>query len=243
MIVFNNVTKHYQHHRRTITAVDALTLTIEPHEIFGVVGESGSGKSTLLRLINALEAPDFGSILINDRAVHQLNKKELRTLRQNIGVIFQGFNLLYNRNVFQNVALPLALKHQENEESVLEMLRMVGLESKKDAEIRTLSGGEKQRVAIARALITNPAILLCDEPTASLDSKTQREVIELLRKIQERLKTCIVLVTHDLEVAKALCNRVVILEKGKLQDIVTLEPKPLNPAASYVEYVKQELGL
>ena len=180
-------------------------LHIEKGEIFGIIGKSGSGKSTLLRIIQGIEKADVGEIFLEENTESSY--------------IFQEFNLLYNKNVFDNVALPLILKRKKIERKKIERtLDFVGLLDKKSFFISELSGGEKQRVAIARALVTNPNLLLCDEVTASLDKFIQKEILELFLKINRDYGTTIILVTHELDVAKKLCGRVSVIEKGKILD-------------------------
>lgn len=205
-------------------AIDQVSLSIKTNERFGVIGESGAGKSTLMRFINALESPDKGKILVDGVDVSTLSRKELRTHQQNIGMIFQQFNLLSNKTVEDNVHLPLELSKQSNALSVDEVLEFVGLADKKRNYPAQLSGGQKQRVGIARALITQPKILLCDEPTSALDQNTTEEIVDVLKKAHKEFGMTIVVVTHELNVIKDLCDRSGIMDRGKLIDVVDVKP-------------------
>ena len=201
-------------------AVRSLSLDIHEGDVFGLIGKSGAGKSTLLRLINLLERPDAGKVLVGGRDLTTLSRRELRDTRQNIGMIFQQFNLIQNATVFDNVAFPLKIhgRHPraEIEARVRECLALVGLGEKIHSYPAQLSGGQKQRVAIARALAPRPQVLLCDEPTSALDSETTRALLETLRDINLKLGVTIVIVTHELSVVEALCRHVAILEGGEL---------------------------
>jgi len=205
-------------------------LHIKKGEIFGIIGKSGSGKSTLLRIIQGIEKADVGEIFLEENTESSY--------------IFQEFNLLYNKNVFDNVALPLILKRKKIERKKIERtLDFVGLLDKKSFFISELSGGEKQRVAIARALVTNPNLLLCDEVTASLDKFIQKEIFELFLKINRDYGTTIILVTHELDVAKKLCDRVSVIEKGKILDTFdVVKDDIINHKSEYLEFVKEFLG-
>ena len=204
----------------TFDAVRSLSLDIAAGDIFGLIGKSGAGKSTLLRLINLLERPDAGQVIVDGRDLTTLSRRELRETRQTLGMIFQQFNLIQNATVADNVAFPLKIhgRHSRAEiaERVRECLRLVGLEDKAGAYPARLSGGQKQRVAIARALAPRPAVLLCDEPTSALDSETTRELLQTLRDIHRTVGVTIVIVTHELSVVEALCRHVAILEGGEL---------------------------
>ena len=201
-------------------AVRALTLEIHEGDVFGLVGKSGAGKSTLLRLINLLERPDAGRVIVGGRDLTLLSRAELRAQRQQIGMIFQQFNLIQNATVFDNVAFPLRIHGRhgrtELEARVHECLALVGLAEKAHSYPAQLSGGQKQRVAIARALAPRPQVLLCDEPTSALDSETTRELLQTLREINQKIGVTIVIVTHELPVVEMLCRQVAILEQGAL---------------------------
>ncbi|CAN7311363.1 ATP-binding cassette domain-containing protein [Variovorax sp. LjRoot84] len=201
-------------------AVHSLSLEIPEGEVFGLIGKSGAGKSTLLRLINLLERPDAGKVFVGGRDLTTLSRRELRDTRQNIGMIFQQFNLLQNATVFDNVAFPLRIhgRHAraEIDARVRECLELVGLAEKIDSYPAQLSGGQKQRVAIARALAPRPQVLLCDEPTSALDSETTSALLETLRDINRKIGVTIVIVTHELPVVEVLCRQVAILENGRL---------------------------
>jgi len=205
-----------------------INLKINKGEIFGLIGQSGSGKSTILRIIQGILKADRGEINIAKNT--------------EIAYIFQEFNLLYNKNVFDNVALPLILKKKFSTEKVEEVLKFVGLSDKKKSFIASLSGGERQRVAIARALVTNPQLLLCDEVTASLDKSVKDEILDLFEEINKKYGTTILVVTHELEVVKRLCSRVAVIEKGKITDIFNVNQKDYEKSnKSYADYVREVL--
>ena len=218
-----NISKSFAlHDGTTFHAVNNVSLDIAKGDIFGLIGKSGAGKSSLLRLINLLERPDSGSIIVAGQDLTQLNKKTLRSARQQIGMIFQQFNLLQNANVFDNVAFPLKihgnLSQQDIFQRVQECLAIVGLENKTYSYPAPLSGGQKQRVAIARALASRPQVLLCDEPTSALDAETTREVLDTLRDINQRLGVTIVIVSHELSVLSSLCNHVAVIADGEIAE-------------------------
>ncbi|MTI68914.1 MAG: ATP-binding cassette domain-containing protein [Firmicutes bacterium] len=232
MISINNVYKFYENNDKKFKALDDINLEIKENEIFGVIGLSGAGKSTLIRTINRLEEPTKGHININGENILNFNKKELRGLRKNIGMIFQSFNLLNSKTVFENIAFPLRLQKLDKEyieKRVNELLDLVNLKDKKNTYPSQLSGGQKQRVAIARALANNPNILLCDEATSSLDPKTTKKILTLLKDIQKKLDLTIVLITHEMEVIKEICNRVAIMENGKIIELDTVTEVFTNP--------------
>jgi D-methionine transport system ATP-binding protein len=199
-------------------AVKSVSLSISQGDIFGLIGKSGAGKSTLLRLINLLERPDRGTVTVDGQELTGLSKSALRDARQNIGMIFQQFNLLQNASVFDNVAFPLRIHGRADRTQVArrveECLALVGLADKSDSYPAQLSGGQKQRVAIARALASRPAVMLCDEPTSALDSETTRALLETLGDINRQLGVTIVIVTHELSVVGAICNQVAVVEQG-----------------------------
>ncbi|KND54933.1 Methionine ABC transporter ATP-binding protein [Candidatus Paraburkholderia kirkii] len=194
-------------------------LTIPAGEVFGIIGRSGAGKSTLVRTVNLLTRPSEGNVIVDGRDLTTLSRDDLRAARRDIGMIFQHFNLLSSRTVFDNVALPLELagkKRAEIEAAVLPLLELVGLTTHKDKYPAQISGGQKQRVGIARALASNPKVLLSDEATSTLDPETTRAILDLLRKINRELGLTIVLITHQMEVIKQVCDRVAVLEAGRV---------------------------
>lgn len=212
--------------------LEDINLSIEKGEVFGIVGHSGAGKSTLLRCLNVLESYDKGSVKINGEKIDELSKKQLRILRKDLGMIFQSFNLLKRKNVFQNIALPLeiwGMSKNEINNKVKKLLKLVDLEDKAYAKLHNLSGGQKQRVAIARALALEPKILLCDEATSALDPKTTKDILNLLKDINEKLGITIVIVTHQMEVIKEICERVAIMDKGKIKSLGFSEELFLSP--------------
>lgn len=221
LIVLDSVSKRFDlPDGRTFDAVKSVSLTIPKGSIYGLIGQSGAGKSTLLRLINLLERPDSGRVVVDGQELTALPKAQLRQARQNIGMIFQQFNLLQNATVFENVAFPLSLhgkrSKKEIAQRVAECLELVGLTEKAGSYPAQLSGGQKQRVAIARALAPRPQVMLCDEPTSALDTGTTRTVLQTLREINEKLGVTIVIVTHELSVVQALCDRVAVVAAGEV---------------------------
>lgn len=219
IIEFKNVTKKYLSSRGEITALNAINLAIYPGEIIGVIGRSGAGKSSLLRCINLLERPTSGEIIVNNHNQMSLTEKELAIARRNIGMIFQQFNLLSRKTVWENIALPLCLLSMPKaaiKKRVSELLNLVGLTERAQHFPAQLSGGQKQRVAIARALATNPQILLCDEATSALDPHSTQSILKLLQQINQQLGITIVLITHEIDVVKAICQQVGLLEDGYL---------------------------
>ncbi|WP_029232428.1 methionine ABC transporter ATP-binding protein [Butyrivibrio sp. VCB2006] len=217
MIQIQNVKKSF---KKTEVLKD-ISIEIEKGEIYGIIGQSGAGKSTLLRCINGLESYDDGSILVDGQKVDIKDKKNLRLLQKRMGMIFQGFNLLERLDVYQNVALPMKFwginpNTKESKEKIEGLLRLVGLEEKMHAKPRELSGGQKQRVAIARALVLDPDFLLCDEATSALDPEITRGILALLQKINKEMGITIVVVTHQMEVVKQICQRVAFLSDGKV---------------------------
>ena len=224
MIILDNVSKHYQTRDKTrFAAVEPTSLEIQDGEIFGLMGYSGAGKSTLLRLINLLERPDSGKVNVCGQELTALDAAALRQARQNIGMVFQQFNLLSNRTVANNVAFPLEIAGWPSEkikERVKECLEIVGLTERADHYPAQLSGGQKQRVGIARALAPKPQVILADEPTSALDPATTRSVLECLEDINKRFNVTIVIVTHEMSVIRRLCDRAALLDKGKVVEIV-----------------------
>ncbi|WP_027386106.1 methionine ABC transporter ATP-binding protein [Chryseobacterium gregarium] len=219
MIEIKNISKTFYQKKQPFKALDEVSLTVEQGDIVGIIGFSGAGKSTLIRTVNLLERPDAGKIIINGTDFTSLKAGPLARERKKIGMIFQHFNLLASRTVFENIALPLELDYvpkTEIRKKVNELLNIVGLEDKSGDYPRSLSGGQKQRVAIARALANDPYLLLCDEATSALDPATTQSILQLLRDINRRSGITILLITHEMEVIKAICNHVAVIDKGKL---------------------------
>ncbi|MCI0155924.1 ATP-binding cassette domain-containing protein [Leifsonia shinshuensis] len=219
LIEFRGVTKSFRSGDAAVAAVEHVDLTIERGEIFGIIGYSGAGKSTLLRLINALEHPTSGSVIVDGRDLTTLRERELRSVRAGIGMIFQQFNLFRSRTVFANIAYPLKVAGwpaDRRKERVTELLAFVGLTDKAWAYPDQLSGGQKQRVGIARALATNPAILLADEATSALDPETTADVLALLKRVNDELGVTIVVITHEMEVVRSIADRVAVLDSGRV---------------------------
>ncbi|AKA72165.1 methionine ABC transporter ATP-binding protein [Clostridium scatologenes] len=209
-----------------------INLHVKKGDILGIVGHSGAGKSTLLRCLNALEAYDSGRVTIMGNELKELSEKEVKTMRKKLGMIFQNFNLLNRKNVFDNIALPLEVWNFDKayiEKKVTNLVKLVGLEDKIYSMPKDLSGGQKQRVGIARALALDPEILLCDEATSALDPNTTKSILELIKKINEELNITVVLVTHQMEVVKEICNRVALMEKGEIKGEGTVEELFLKP--------------
>ncbi|MFD4007308.1 methionine ABC transporter ATP-binding protein [Brachybacterium paraconglomeratum] len=243
MIEFRQVSKTFTQGRTTVTALDSIDLTIAENEMVAVVGESGSGKSTLLRLINHLEAPTSGTVLVDGEDQGALSARAQRERRRDIGMVFQQFNLLANSTVLGNVALPLRLQGRRGRERAMQMLEFVRMTGHRDTHPARLSGGEKQRVAIARALVTQPRILLCDEPTSALDSGHTGEVMDVLRAVRDELSTTIVLVSHELETVKSSCERAVVLERGRIAALTDITPPPPRErTGSYAERAAEFLA-
>ncbi|WP_394827173.1 methionine ABC transporter ATP-binding protein [Pendulispora albinea] len=219
MIRFQNVRKVYGTGEQALAALDDVTLHVPEGEIFGVLGQSGAGKSTLIRCVNLLERPTSGSVVVNGQEMTSLSPPELRKARQQIGIIFQHFNLLRSRTVAENIAFPLEVVGQpkaQRDTRVKELLSLVGLSDKINAYPSQLSGGQKQRVGIARALACEPKVLLSDEATSALDPQTTRSILDLLRDLNRRLKLTVLLITHEMTVVKHICDRVAVLRAGRV---------------------------
>ncbi|MEG2708009.1 MAG: methionine ABC transporter ATP-binding protein [Vagococcus sp.] len=219
LIKLQNITKKYQTKEKDVLAVDQVDLTIETGEIYGIIGYSGAGKSSLIRLLNNLETPTTGEVIIHDKNISQLKGKELREFRKKIGMIFQHFNLLWSRTVMENIMLPLELSKvpkEKRQKRAQELIELVGLSGRENAYPSELSGGQKQRVGIARALANEPEILLCDEATSALDPQTTNEVLDLLLDINKKLGLTIVLITHEMNVIRKICHKVAVMEQGKV---------------------------
>ncbi|MGX7352316.1 metal ABC transporter ATP-binding protein [Enterococcus canis] len=232
MIELQNVSHYYPE-----KALDQIDLTIEDHEIFGIVGESGAGKSTLLRLLNLLEQPSEGKLLLAGTDVWQLSDQRRRQIKQTIGMVFQQYHLLHNRTIAENVGLPLKLLGKADPAKSQQLLEFVGLGDKAKSYPSQLSGGQKQRAAIARALITEPKIILCDEPTSALDEKNTLEILKLLKKVHATFQPTILFVSHELAAVKFLCQRAAVLEAGRLQAITAVQPAVLQDEADYTAQV------
>lgn len=219
MIEFHQTSKVFESNGNKVEALKDINLTIKKGDIFGVIGFSGAGKSTLLRTVNLLEYPTSGEVIVEGRNLANLSQHEIREAKKDIGMIFQHFNLVHSKTVFHNVAMPLLLSGYNKkavENRVYEILRFVGIEEKAESYPEQLSGGQKQRVGIARALVTNPSILLCDEPTSALDPETTKSILNLLKQVNEEYKITILIITHEMEVIKQICNRVAVMEDGQI---------------------------
>ncbi|MBZ9622280.1 methionine ABC transporter ATP-binding protein [Clostridium sp. FP2] len=219
MIWIKGVRKVYVNKQGTVEALKEINLHVEKGKIFGIIGYSGAGKSTLVRCINLLEKPTSGQVMVNNKELTKLPEKELRKSRKKIGMIFQHFNLMSSRNVFQNVAYPLKgniYTKEEKKQKVLSLLELVGLSDKVLSYPSQLSGGQKQRVAIARALANDPQVLLCDEATSAIDPQTTASILKLLKEINEKLGLTIVIITHQMEVVKEICHEVAVMEAGQI---------------------------
>ncbi|MCB2294397.1 ATP-binding cassette domain-containing protein [Clostridium algoriphilum] len=219
MIELQDVCKTFNSKGVIVHALKGINIKIKKGDIFGVIGFSGAGKSTLVRVVNFLEKPTLGKVLIDGKDLALLSNKDLRTVRKQVGMIFQHFNLLNSKTVFDNVAIPLVLSHvprKQISERVNELLSFVGLESKMQSYPDELSGGEKQRVGIARALATNPFILLCDEATSALDPQTTQSILQLLKRINKKYNITILVITHEMNVIQEICNSVAVMESGEI---------------------------
>lgn len=236
MIEFKNVEKVFYKDKKPNKVLKNINLTIKDNDIFGIIGYSGAGKSTLVRLINALEKPTNGDVLIDGKNLADCNSEKIRQMKRKIGMIFQGFNLLESKTVAQNISLPLLLagaSQQEQDKTVDELLAFVELSDKKYAYPSELSGGQKQRVSIARALANKPTILLCDEATSALDPETTRSILDLLLKINCEQQVTIVLVTHEMSVVKYICNNMIVMENGHIVEegaVIDIFRNPQSPA-------------
>ncbi len=237
MIEIKNLSKSFTTADKQISALNNIDLTIQDGDIYGIIGMSGAGKSTLVRCINMLERPTEGSVIIDGQDIGTLKESQLRKVRRNIAMIFQGFNLLMQRSCLDNICFPLELagvKKSEAKKKALELLNIVELPDKANAYPAQLSGGQQQRIAIARALATNPKVLLCDEATSALDPKTTHAILELIRDINKRLKITVIIITHQMSVVEDICNKVAILDEGKIVeegDVSEIFANPRSDAA------------
>ena len=237
MIEIKNLSKTYKTADSSLDALKNVSLTINDGDIYGIIGMSGAGKSTLVRCINMLERPTEGQILIDGVDMGSLSSKQLRDARRNITMIFQGFNLLMQRNCLKNICFPLELEGMKKEDAkkrALELLEIVGLPDKAKAYPAQLSGGQQQRIAIARALATNPKVLLCDEATSALDPNTTHSILNLIRDINKKLGITVIIITHQMSVVEETCNRVAILDNGTVVEqgeVSTVFAHPQSAAA------------
>ncbi|MCX0329994.1 ATP-binding cassette domain-containing protein [Acinetobacter radioresistens] len=247
MIEFKNISKHYQLKGQTIRALDQINLQIPDGSIFGIIGYSGAGKSTLIRLINLLERPDEGQVIIHQKDFTALDARKLRQERANIGMIFQHFNLLQTKTVAANIEMPMRLlgySKAEREKRLNELLDFINLKHKRDAFPDELSGGQKQRVGIARALANHPKILLCDEATSALDPQTTQSVLQLLKKINKEQGITIVMVTHEMDAIESVCDYVAVMEHGKVIETgstLDIFSQPQHPTTrTFIQTVLQQ---
>ena len=232
MIEVRDLSKRFGEGDGAVHALEHIDLTVDQGDIYGIIGLSGAGKSTLVRCINLLERPTEGTVLVDGRDLTRMPDKELRQARKSIGMIFQHFNLLMQRNCLDNITFPLELTGTPRKQAVArarELLKIVDLESKEKAYPAQLSGGQKQRIAIARTLATNPKVLLCDEATSALDPKTTRDILRLIRDINRTLGITVVVITHDMKVIEEICTKVTILNHGQIAESGTVEDVFTNP--------------
>lgn len=232
MIQLSHIEKTYDSPSGPVKALKGIDLTIERGEIFGIIGLSGAGKSTLIRCINMLERPTAGKVIVDGQDMTSMSEKELRKARKNIGMIFQHFNLLSSATVYDNIAFPLRLSHTpeaEIKKKVLPLLELVGLADKAHQYPSQLSGGQKQRVGIARALASEPKVLLCDEATSALDPQTTRSILELIQDINRKLSLTVVVITHEMQVIKDICDKVAVIENGVIAEQGTVLEVFTNP--------------
>lgn len=245
MIELKNLTKVFKAGGKEVRALHDINLSVPEGSIYGVIGSSGAGKSTLIRCVNMLEHPSSGQVIVDGQDLTHLAGKGLRLARHNIGMIFQHFNLLSSRTVYQNIALPLELagaSKPEIETAVAPLLDLTGLKEKRDSYPSQLSGGQKQRVAIARALASKPRVLLCDEATSALDPQTTRSILALLKDINRELKITVLIITHEMDVVKTICDRVAILSHGQLIEENDVESFFLNPETELArEFVRSAI--
>ena len=243
-IVIENLYKSFDTKDGTVEALKNVNLSIESGDIYGIIGMSGAGKSTLVRCINFLEVPTKGRVLINGKSLGDYTSRELRKQREDIGMIFQHFNLISGSTIAENVAFSLYANNYPKDkikDRVKELLEIVHLPEKADAYPANLSGGQKQRVAIARALANNPDILLCDEATSALDIENTEEIVELLREINEKTHITIVFITHEMDVAKKLFDRIAFMEDGKLKEVTDIYSAFANPKSDIAKSLVQRV--
>ena len=234
-IEFREITKIFKQKKARVKALDHVSMTIEPGEIVGIIGYSGAGKSTLVRMINGLDTPSAGELLLDDTNIVGMSERKLRGIRRNIGMIFQQFNLMSSRTAAGNIEYPLQLQgvgKQERAKRVQELLDFVGLGDKGKSYPEQLSGGQKQRVGIARALATNPSLLLADEATSALDPTTTQEVLDLLRQVNKEFGITIVVITHEMEVVRSIADKVAVMENGRVVEQGSVYEVFSNPQTS-----------
>ena len=254
MINLKDISVRFTQKKSDVTAVDHVSLQIDKGDIYGIVGYSGAGKSTLVRVINLLQKPTQGQVIVEGKDMVTLSARALREERKKIGMIFQHFNLMTSRTIADNVAFPLkgsGLSKSEITAKVENLLALVGILDKKAAYPGQLSGGQKQRVAIARALANDPKILLCDEATSALDPKTTLSILELLQEVNQKLGITIVIITHEMQVVKEICNKVAVMENGRViehGDVISIFDQPKAPltqdfirTATHVEQAEKKL--
>ncbi|MBS4209189.1 methionine ABC transporter ATP-binding protein [Bacillus sp. FJAT-50079] len=242
MIQISNITKKYKTKKGEVVGVDNVSLSIKKGEIFGIVGYSGAGKSSLIRCLNLLEKPTSGSVIIDGTDLTKLSASELRQARLKIGMIFQHFYLISSKTIIENIIFALKAANYPQAERVKraeQLLHMVGLSDKRDVYPSQLSGGQKQRVGIARALANNPSVLLCDEATSALDPSTTKSILALLKKINKELGITIVLITHEMEVVKEICDRMAVMQDGKIVELGSVYDIFATPKA---ELTKEFIG-
>lgn len=238
MIKISNLSKTFSQKQNCVTALDNVSIDIQKGDIFGIIGMSGAGKSTLLRCLSGLEKPSDGVIEIDGKQINLLKGSQLSQLRKDMGVVFQGYNLLMQKTVYENIALPLRInkiKKEEEEKIIDDLLKVVDLQDKKYAYPSQLSGGQKQRVAIARALATKPKILLCDEPTSALDPQTTKQMLNLLQDINQKLSVTVIIITHEISVVKKICSRVAVIHAGKVAESGLAQEVLTNPKSKQTQ--------
>ncbi|MCL5501133.1 ATP-binding cassette domain-containing protein [Escherichia coli] len=243
MIVLRNISKIFDQGKASITAVDSVNLSVEQGQIYGIIGYSGAGKSTLIRLLNGLEKPTSGSVVINGQDISAAKGEQLRQARLKISMVFQHFNLLWSRTVAENIAFSMQIAGAPKAKiraRVAELIELVGLKGRENAYPSQLSGGQKQRVGIARALANNPDVLLCDEATSALDPQTTDQILDLLLDINRRFQLTIVLITHEMHVVRKICDRVAVMENGSVVeegDVISVFTHPQQPITR--QFVRQ----
>jgi D-methionine transport system ATP-binding protein len=238
MITLKDISVRFVQKRNIVEAVQNVSLTIDRGEVYGIVGSSGAGKSTLLRTINLLEKPTSGDVFIDDVRINDFKGEELRKIRLKIGMIFQGYNLIATKTVFENVAFAMKVAGKSKDERathIPELLSLVGLSEKTDAYPSKLSGGQKQRVGIARAIANNPDILLCDEPTSALDLETTSSILDLIKDINKKTGITTVLISHEMNIIKKICDKVAVMEGGLLVEHGSVYDVFTNPQHDFTK--------